>query len=307
MPSGRREIRRAKRASAAVALAACTASLLSACIPILVPPTHDSISRGNVPKKVPPELLAGKSSRTDVLLTLGEPDGRGPEDSWFTYASTRTWAVGGVLLMAAYGGEGLLGGMGGSQSGTRLLINFDDAGLVTGARVDRHTCPGGALLIVTGSSNKDVDASSKDCLDPTGEDIRGVRQEIDQQVDALYPDHGGVIARYDRALVVQHPYPGCKFPHTMYFHTGPVFVTAHALIQPRPVGRSGAAEPTVLPFNEVEQVLPLQRHNLVNFIVLQRKDHVCLFLRTFGTTTLKETREQILKQIRALPSNSLAR
>jgi hypothetical protein len=297
--TGRGGIRRVRPAIAAVFLAGCAALLLCACIPIVLPPTLDSRSRGNLGQEVPPDIVAGKSSRIDVLLALGEPDGRGPGDAWFTYTSTRSWMIGGILI-----GGGSAGAMGGGQSATRLLVKFDEAGLVAEARVEDRKCPQGGLMIGNGNKDTDLDAHTKDCLDSAGTDIRSVRQQIDAQVDAIAPDHGDIVARYDRAVVVQHPYPGCEFPHSMYFHSGPVFVASHALIQPAGTNIGGKATgPTVLPLNEVAQVLPLQRHQLQNWIVLERKDHVCLFLRTFGKTTLEQTRQQILDLIRALPAN----
>ena len=82
-----------------------SAALLSGC-PVPLPPTYDSASRQNVGEHIPDFIVNGETTRDDVLLRLGEPDGRGPGDRWFAYGSQ--YSKGGVLfVMAAGGGAGL--------------------------------------------------------------------------------------------------------------------------------------------------------------------------------------------------------
>jgi hypothetical protein len=56
---------------------------LVGCIPFATPHLLDTNSRGDVTAGAQQRLKIGTSTRTDVLLALGAPDGRAADDSWF--------------------------------------------------------------------------------------------------------------------------------------------------------------------------------------------------------------------------------
>jgi hypothetical protein len=236
----------------------------------VVPPTVDSASRGNVAKEVPAVLLAGKSSRADVLLTLGEPDGRGPGDAWFTYATTRTWMIGGVFL-----GMGSAAAMGGGQSETRLLIKFDEAGLVAEARVDSRTCPQGGLMITGGNQNSDLDVGTKDCLDPAGGDLNSGSQQdqaqtqrdfarlvpdaVDERVERVFANtvwYGQVASSYARAKKLMNQ----EIPSSNLIVSDKSLVLSNGTI-PDPGAGTALPSPVHLAYREIASV------EVVNFVL----------------------------------------
>ena len=185
-PSEYRNGRIAARAATSAALAAC--ALLSAgCIPIVALPTLDSSSRGNVPAAVPSDLLVGTSSRIDVLLALGEPDGRGPDDRWFSYASTKTWGTGGVLIVPPL----ISGVFAGGESVSRLLMTFDEAGSLSEARLENRKCPQ-AGLYMSAATARQANSSTSYCLNPAGTDSPEAKSEETAQLAALRPDPGAL-------------------------------------------------------------------------------------------------------------------
>ncbi len=115
--------------------------------PIPLVPSDEDDSRLNVGDNVPDFIITGKTTRADVLLALGEPDGESEHGEWFAY--TRRTSTGGVLFfMATLGGAG-----GASTEGMayrRLMIQFDDAGVVKSARHELVTCSEKELLIGRG-------------------------------------------------------------------------------------------------------------------------------------------------------------
>ncbi len=180
-PSEYRNGRIAARAATSAALAAC--ALLSAgCIPIVALPTLDSSSRGNVPAAVPSDLLVGTSSRIDVLLALGEPDGRGPDDRWFSM-HRRKPGTGGVLIVPPL----ISGVFAGGESVSRLLMTFDEAGSLSEARLENRKCPQ-AGLYMSAATARQANSSTSYCLNPAGTDSPEAKSEETAQLAALRPD-----------------------------------------------------------------------------------------------------------------------
>lgn len=111
--------------------------LLAGCIPIPVrnpsgpiPQSRDPISEQRWSK-----FVSGVTTRAEVLLALGEPDSRGPGDKQFSYISAV--GLGGVSwwdvpLVSVVGGE--------SYRVQRLLIRFDDVGIVSAVEPESRTC-----------------------------------------------------------------------------------------------------------------------------------------------------------------------
>lgn len=106
--------------------------LLGACMPIPVLPSGDRPgSRGNLPDAVPGFVVAGRTTRAQVLLRLGEPDHRGPHDSCFVFV--RESERGGIAFIVG-------GPMSGHVVGTPitftiLTLGFNEDGIVAWSRL----------------------------------------------------------------------------------------------------------------------------------------------------------------------------
>src|SRR5215469_804209 len=72
-------------------LAAC---LFSGCIPVVTPALLSPDSRADLTAASQRGIEVGKTTRVDVLLALGEPDGRAVDERWFTYSSVRASSAG---------------------------------------------------------------------------------------------------------------------------------------------------------------------------------------------------------------------
>lgn len=105
--------------------------------PIPLVPGDESGSRQNLGDKVPDFIITGKTTRADVLLALGEPDGESEHGEWFAY--TRRTSTGGVMLIMA-GGYSAGGASNETMNYRRLIIQFDDANIVKSARHELVTC-----------------------------------------------------------------------------------------------------------------------------------------------------------------------
>jgi hypothetical protein len=159
------------------------AVLLAGC-PVPLPPMYDARSRQNVGDHIPEFIVYAQTTRDEILLRLGEPDGRGSGDRWFAYGS-RYGNGGVVFVMAAGGGAGALGVE--SVRYRRLVIRFDDSGVVTGASFVQRDCPSFALAV--GSQGEE----SRPCLDVTTDDAP---QSV-PMVEPGVPPGERVVAIYD--------------------------------------------------------------------------------------------------------------
>ena len=115
-------------------------------LPIPVPRSSGPIagSRAEVSNTLPEQVKAGETTRTDVLLLLGEPDGRGDLDRWFTYGSrVGRGGVGWELLWAVGAGNSGIGGsvkLGDWERVRRATIQFDAAGVVSQVYFEERNC-----------------------------------------------------------------------------------------------------------------------------------------------------------------------
>ncbi|MDN0084652.1 hypothetical protein QU487_18110 [Crenobacter sp. SG2305] len=110
---------------------------LAACIilPLSEGPSPDT--RQNITDQVPTFIVAGVTTRAEVLLRLGEPDGTTEHDLQFTYTKgVRTGGLG--ILMC--GGFNCGGGASSKMTYDRLTIQFDDKNVVTSSRLERISC-----------------------------------------------------------------------------------------------------------------------------------------------------------------------
>lgn len=143
------------------ALAILMATLLLTACPVPIPP-HSLGTRENVDEKVPAFIKEGETTREDVFMKLGEPDGVAIDDSWVVYGYGK--AQGGVaFVMAAGGGAG--GVLVESSHYRRLIVRFDDKGIVSFATLETKTCPRSAVGVNSSGGE------SKPCLDIGGADL----------------------------------------------------------------------------------------------------------------------------------------
>jgi hypothetical protein len=115
-------------------------------------------SRRNVGDSVPDFIVAGKTTRADVLIALGEPDGAAEGGEQFVYTSVR--GRGGFFFFSVRGGFDFE-----KRTYRRLVILFDDAGTVKNSRLEVASCLGSDQYRESGP-----DVHSQ-CVDVAGRDL----------------------------------------------------------------------------------------------------------------------------------------
>jgi outer membrane protein assembly factor BamE (lipoprotein component of BamABCDE complex) len=95
-------------------------------------------SRENLGTEITERMVVGVTTREEVLLLLGEPDGAGPNDSWLAYGSA--YGEGGVGFLFCGLGGGCAGVGGEKREYQRLIVVFDELGLMTNAEFVSREC-----------------------------------------------------------------------------------------------------------------------------------------------------------------------
>jgi outer membrane protein assembly factor BamE (lipoprotein component of BamABCDE complex) len=119
----------------------------------------------NLGDSVPEWLVVGQTTRQEVLLVLGEPDGPAYNEEWYGYITVRR--LGGI----GFGGISDGGGFDVRLKVVRfrrLLVRFDAAGVVSEASFITARC-GESSLNTSGGG----DWTTKPCLDVAGNDVVG--------------------------------------------------------------------------------------------------------------------------------------
>src|SRR5215469_13361685 len=124
-----------------VGLMAASLANLAGCVILPIPVARSSGAvatyRSNVDDQVSATLVRGSTTRRQVLLDLGEPDGRGADDRWFTYQSvSRRGGLHWAYIIGAEGGGGSIGSIDNWDTARRLTIRFDDRGVVSNIAFD---------------------------------------------------------------------------------------------------------------------------------------------------------------------------
>jgi hypothetical protein len=227
-------------AAAACLLATC---LLSGCIPFATPAILESNSRVDVPATAQHDIEVGKTTRVDVLLALGEPDGRAADDSWFTYGSARTWEVGEFTFLLVSGFVIEVVG----REISRLTVEFDAAGLVSHVDFQQSKC--------SGLNN------AQGCLD-----IKG--RELIAADGASENGKGSALLSYADAQI-RHSLPGeCAFTSLSPGSSAPLVLTDRAIVMGE----------TSLNYSDIAEVLPVRRHDLESWVALRGRDGICTFI-----------------------------
>lgn len=131
-------------------------ALLSGC-PIPLPAGYESGSRENLGEGVPDFIVQGKTTRAEVLLALGAADGRAADEHWLSFGAQ--YGRGGVIFILGRGGLGAE-----RFESRRLVVYFDEQGVVERAQFDRKGC------------THLVPDDGKPCLDPVGRDLPLLRR-----------------------------------------------------------------------------------------------------------------------------------
>ena len=140
-----------------VAVAMLTAAMLTGC-PIPIPPGYRMGSRANLGDGAPAFIVTGKTTRADVLLTMGIADGSALDEHWLSFGDHQS--KGGVVFILGQGG-----GPGAERlESRRLVVYFDPQGLVERVQFDRRAC----MQMIPGDD--------RPCLDPQGRDLPLLRR-----------------------------------------------------------------------------------------------------------------------------------
>jgi hypothetical protein len=149
---------------------------LAACGPVPLLPRDLQGSRQNLGERKPEFIVERVTTRGDVLLRLGEPDGRWSEDQWFAYGSRRS--EGGVLLMFGRPSTSVSSE---AIRYRRLLLRFDEQGVVESASFIDRLCPSYAFRL------ESTVAESDPCLDVRSDDVAPGGLVDDRAVLGLEP------------------------------------------------------------------------------------------------------------------------
>ena len=118
---------------------ALTTLAISGCISVPFPLASGPLpdSRMNIPAQIPTSIAIGHTSRREVLLELGEPDGLGPNDAWYSYGSAFSHGGLGILTVsygASYDARH-------NVEVRRLFLQFDSSGVLSSVNLETKRCP----------------------------------------------------------------------------------------------------------------------------------------------------------------------
>jgi len=245
-------------------------ALLAGCIPVVMRTTVDAGSRGNLPESQPLAIQAGTSRRADVLLELGEPDGRAPDESWYVYSLTRTSGVGGFLIVGGGGAVGAVGGIVGSQDMTRILVRFDSSGGVTSVEPARLHCGHYAGAFPAW-------VESAPCASPTGEDLQTAARDAEKAARTAAVengDYGAVIESYPWAFWVTSLCEDAKPHWAGSLRNVELRLTERALLER---DKHGHAEWNVFQLRDLDEPTVRNAVMTLDFVRVKYVDGRCLY------------------------------
>lgn len=112
------------------------AGALAGC-PVPIPRHYDATSRQNLGPEIQAALVPGVTTRAEVMLLLGEPDGAADDESWLAYGSI--YSKGGVVFVLFAGSSGA--GAGSEKiEYRRLVVTFDAQGVLREANFVSQDC-----------------------------------------------------------------------------------------------------------------------------------------------------------------------
>ena len=124
---------------------ACLLGGLSACVvpvPYPIPPLgYTSSSRHNLTDVVPAFISEGKTTRTEVLLRLGEPDASFGDGTFVYVSAYRKGGAGTAVIWGVAPGAGGYGSANEQRTAyRRLTVVFDGQNMVSSARMELKSC-----------------------------------------------------------------------------------------------------------------------------------------------------------------------
>jgi hypothetical protein len=229
-------------------------ALMSGCappIPVVQAKGPMKSSRTNLDERTSSRIVPKQTTRTQTLLMLGEPDGRGPDDSWFSYGSMAQRGGLRVIWYTYYGDW---------DSSQRLLIRFDEHDVVSSVQFVQRNC---------------TDAMSN-CLELTGADLFAVD-------DSRVAASGRLLAHYDNDVVEWWSSPTCRLKdRSRAVEAGngnALRITEHAIFwQDRRDGISAGHPWRMLSFDEIQEVLPVADDGVWQWIGVRKRSGGCLFV-----------------------------
>jgi hypothetical protein len=290
----------------AVCLALCC-GLLQGCVVIPVPVPRSSgptkSSRVEVSNTLPEQIIAGQTTRAQVLLLLGEPDGRGDLDRWFTYGSrVGRGGVGWALFIAAglgYGGGAAgVAKLGDWNTSRRVIIHFDGAGLVSDVDFAEKNCT----------------EDNRNCLDAGGREIIAAEAAQSARVEhaAQLAAAGPVLARYASFVWIDYGYPQCsglRLGKSRLSVGNELLIAEHAILGTGqgPDSNTGALKPhySIVTYDQIEEVRPIERHLFHPWIPLRTRAGSCVYIRLAprtGELSPDEARALIVAHLAAGPT-----
>ena len=149
-----------------IAVGLMAVALLPACvIPLPISEAHRQGSRENLGDAARESIVTGKTTREEVLLRLGPPDGAALDESWLLYVSVRS--KGGVLVFI-YPSPAFPAFE--TVDYTRLVIYFDEAGVVERTQIEQRTCSETEFI------TQGAEVKPRPCIDVLGKDLPLVRE-----------------------------------------------------------------------------------------------------------------------------------
>jgi hypothetical protein len=275
--SHRIDLQRALALASTVAIAAN----LSGCIilPIPVARTAGAVNtyRSNIGDQTPTPFVQGTTTRRQVLLDLGEPDGRAADDSWFTYeAVSRRPGLHWAYVVGVEGGNGSIGAIDSWDTARRLTIRFDERGVVAAASLDRKNC-----------TNSFLDTAN--CPSAVGSDIAQADEE--RRGEQLIASSGSVLGRYGPFELLRGTGAACAFRHNLPESGGDQFI----VMQQRVAWRDRRQHWDSVAVADIEDVKPVEKHMMARWIPVATRDGSCLFvhLQTILQSSNNEAQMQI--------------
>lgn len=237
-------------------------SSLAGCVVVPIPVARtsgaDPAYRSNLGEQAPPSLVQGSTTRRQVLLELGEPDGRGLDDQWFTYTSvSRRGGLHWAYYEGWMGGGGRIGSIDNWDTAQWLTIRFDDRGIVSSVSLDRKNC-----------TNSFVD--THDCTSPR--ETGPTAADGERRKAQLMAASGLVLGPYTLPIERESG-PGCSFNHLAPGYVAALTVTQCGLVwRYQASGQWGS-----LAFEDIEDVKAVEGHLPPRLPILSR-DGSCLFI-----------------------------
>ena len=291
---------------------ALVAAIISGCIPIPLPlrsgPLADT--RTNVPPEVPSSIAIGHTTRREVLLELGEPDGTGPADQWYTYGSAISRGGTGIVMVS----YGVVYVARQSVEFRRLLVQFDDAGVVSDVRLDTKRCP---FWESSSSSGGSSDVASVPCLDLRGGDVGqqagptaegNERATLNEPAASTVPTAGeAILGHYKNVIRREGDCPVFRKPHLNEAEDYPtdLQVFPDALLFTIPARRQKhlsafIEHPSVstrVPLAQIESVEAVKRRVLWAWVNVHMKDGTCASVQFTGYKKALEAAQLIQQHI----------